>query len=477
MARFVAFNRPEDVFAAVDSPAVAAALVELPQVDSFTRTPYMFLAPSASGSDLGGGAALITLIVIAGAALAAWRTRPHSPSHAALPRGQRRVARVAALAARTGLPPSAVTGLTLKSEGGSLSGPAVIVAGVMAIAGLTASLLLPVSLDRLVNSPRQQGWTWDALVGNPNTQEDFAPAAVPLLRANPLVDGYTTIAIADGMLIDGTPVSGAAIDQIRGSVQPPILESRGPSAPDEIVFGTRTLAQIGRHVGDTVTVVRGTRRVDMQIVGRLLVPSVGTVFSGPLDEGVELTLDGYRRLQPDATAALIAVTYAPGASRSAAFASLRHDFGRVVLTHLPASDVENLHQIRMLPYALAGLLVLLGLATTAHTLTTSVRQRRSELAVLKTIGFRRDQVAASVAWQAIYLASIALVLGLPLGVLAGTSAWHTVATRIGAVSPPVLPAVALTLIVPATIASALLLSAIPAWRATRVRPAAVLRSN
>jgi ABC-type lipoprotein release transport system permease subunit len=63
-----------------------------------------------------------------------------------------------------------------------------------------------------------------------------------------------------------------------------------------------------------------------------------------------------------------------------------------------------------------------ALATFGTLQSLAVRQRRPELAVLKTIGFRRDQVHATVAWQALYLAPIALVLGLPLGVLAGTSA-------------------------------------------------------
>jgi ABC-type lipoprotein release transport system permease subunit len=50
-----------------------------------------------------------------------------------------------------------------------------------------------------------------------------------------------------------------------------------------------------------------------------------------------------------------------------------------------------------------------------HTLVTSVRRRWRDLAVLKTLGFTRGQVGATVAWQAITFAVVALAFGLPWG--------------------------------------------------------------
>jgi hypothetical protein len=58
-------------------------------------------------------------------------------------------------------------------------------------------------------------------------------------------------------------------------------------------------------------------------------------------------------------------------------------------------------------------MVILG--TMAHTLITSVQRRRRDLAVLKTLGFVRGQVAATIAWQATTFAVVALCLGLPFG--------------------------------------------------------------
>ena len=97
--------------------------------------------------------------------------------------------------------------------------------------------------------------------------------------------------------------------------------------------------------------------------------------------------------------------------------SLERSFGRTVLKQLPAEDVVNLQSVDRLPLLLAALIVLLGVMTLGNTLVTSVRRRRRDLAVLKTIGFVRPQVAAVVAWQATSFALLALLVGLPVGIV------------------------------------------------------------
>ena len=62
-------------------------------------------------------------------------------------------------------------------------------------------------------------------------------------------------------------------------------------------------------------------------------------------------------------------------------------------------EVQALSDISGLPAVLGGVLVLLAAATLAHTLISSVRRRRRELAVLRTMGFVRRQVWFSVFWQ------------------------------------------------------------------------------
>ena len=72
---------------------------------------------------------------------------------------------------------------------------------------------------------------------------------------------------------------------------------------------------------------------------------------------------------------------------------------------------------------LGAVLALLAVATLIHVLLTSVRRRRPDLAVLKSLGLLPSQVLSTVLWQATALAAASLLVGLPLGILAGRWAW------------------------------------------------------
>ncbi|MBV8983918.1 MAG: FtsX-like permease family protein [Acidimicrobiia bacterium] len=156
--------------------------------------------------------------------------------------------------------------------------------------------------------------------------------------------------------------------------------------------------------------------------------------------------------------------------------ALVQDFGREVLAPYPGGEVGNLAKVDFLPYVLAGLLVLLAIGALGITLLTSVRRHRRDLAVLKTIGFVRPQVSATVAWQAATLAVGAVIIGIPTGLALGRWTWRMVASNAGSVSPPVVPIGLVLAVVPATLALAILLASRPAWDAGRVQPARVLKA-
>ena len=112
----------------------------------------------------------------------------------------------------------------------------------------------------------------------------------------------------------------------------------------------------------------------------------------------------------------------------------------------------------------------------AHTLVTSIRRRRLELAILKTLGFVRRQVSATVAWQATALAAVALV-GLPLGVISGRWVWNVFASHLGVVPDPIIPVLTVLLAVPTTILVANLLALVPGRIASRLKAANVMRTE
>lgn len=364
----------------------------------------------------------------------------------------------------------------------------------VAVAAVVAALTFGASLGHLVETPRQQGWNWNVLVGNPNSTTDLEGQTEALLAHNHFVSGYSAIAILAGasqgtIVIDGKTVDSLlAFDPLKGSVYPPLLEGHAPRAADQVVFASKTLKELHRRVGQTVQVQNPAGKpITVHIVGRMISPSVGDLFTNGMGEGGWVSGAVVREQQaneasepsdtPPTVFTLFAVRYAPGVSHAAAMASLRKEFGATVLRQLPSEDVINLQSVDGLPTLLAGLVALLGLATVGNALVSSVRRRGKDLAILKTLGFFRRQLMLVIAWQATSFSVLALLIGLPLGVVGGRWAWLIVASGIGSVSPPVVPLLSIAIVVPVTLLIANLLAAWPGYEAARTIPSAELRTE
>ena len=119
-----------------------------------------------------------------------------------------------------------------------------------------------------------------------------------------------------------------------------------------------------------------------------------------------------------------------GATRASLIRGLNENDVRAVGVQRPA-EIANYGRLRTTPLVLAGVLAALAVATVTHALVASVRRRRRDFAILKTLGFARRQVSATVVWQASTMLVIALAVGLPLGVAAGRWAWTVVAEQLG----------------------------------------------
>ena len=140
-------------------------------------------------------------------------------------------------------------------------------------------------------------------------------------------------------------------------------------------------------------------------------------------------------------------------------------------------DLPTLGRIAQVPLALAALLALLAAGTLAQTLVTSVRSRRRDLAVLKTLGFVQHQVRGAVAWQATTLAVVSLLLGLPIGLALGRWAWVAFADSIGVIPAVAIGVLPLVLTAVGTLILANAVASVPARVAARTRPSSVLRSE
>ncbi len=432
---------------------------------------------------LGAGAAAVTLLVagaaFAGAAIANRRVRGAAPARAGL-----------ASVAKVALPPAASAGLRFALEPGHGSRAVPVrtaIAGVgVAILGLVATLTFAASLTHLLDDSSLYGVTWDMAIDVENI-EGFDDAQARRLAAVPGVGDVSIGNLGLDIVVNGVAVEGMAIG---GDILPPILTGRMPSGDAEIALGPRTLSRLGVRLGDTVTMTAEGADLDikLRVVGTALMASAnettrigdGSVLPVPvfMKIGELLDIEGF-------APGTAFVNLSPGASRSSVRAALVKEFApgttfdEVVFEPPVAtpSDIVSFGRVRNLPFVLVSILAVFSALTLAHTLVTATRRRRRDLAILKTLGFVRGQVARSIAVQATAMTTLALVVAVPLGVAAGRWAWTALARDLGVIGVPVVPGLAVALAIPAALLLANVVSAGPAAVAARTQPAAVLRSE
>jgi PPIC-type PPIASE domain/FtsX-like permease family/MacB-like periplasmic core domain len=407
-----------------------------------------------------GGVAVLLVVVLAGAVAATQaRTAPDLPISG-------RCASADALA-RWGLPATTVSGVRLALTRGSGT-TAVPIAGTLlgaiaSVAVVAVALTFTASMQHLLSTPRLYGQNWDY-----RTNYDAPPAA--RLRADPSISDAAEGDEAD-IRLNGTTVHVVAMDDVKGRIGPVVVEGRAPEGGDQIVVTSKTLNALGLHVGDTVE-ARGRRSVRMRIVGRGVLPE--SVSNQPRPAAA-MTFQAYKRLNPSARFGVSEARIAPGADRQATLARLEREYAQPAPG--PPQTIADFGGVRNLPVVVSALLAAVAAATLAQTLVTAIRRRRRQLAVLKTLGFDRRQLLATVAWQATTFAAIGLALGIPLGIAAGRWTWYLFAQQIEVVPEPVTPLPLVLLVIPAAILLANLVAALPGWSAAQTRAAAVLRAE
>ena len=291
---------------------------------------------------------------------------------------------------------------------------------------------------------------------------------------------------SDSLEVEGHPINGYAFHLLKGAITTTVIDGRVPRAAGEVALGRDTLGQIDAAVGDRVRIAGPDGHRTYRVVGTVVLPSF-TPPSGALGntqaiaDGAVLTSNGLRSLSAteEGTDSPIVVRWKPGADLVAArrrLAALPEGVTRPLSAIVPL-EVDRLEQIDALPWVLGGFLALIGIFGVGYVLVSSVRRRGRELAVLKTLGFRRRQIGATVATQATVLGAIGLLLGIPLGVIVGRAVWNAVATGAGLASIVTIPAVGLVGLVLGTLVIVNLIAVVPARRAARLRPGVVLRSE
>ena len=436
-----------------------------------------------------GALAVFGAVLVLAALPAWWYTRGAQFRTADRPAA--RTSRLVGWLGRSGAPLTAGAGVRMALEPGrgrtAVPVRTTIVGAALAIATVVAALTFASSLDHLVSTPRLYGWSWDARVETngetPEAATSLHTALADVMTKSKSVGGFSDSVISR-VNLDGVTVTALGIAHRKAEVGPTIVEGRAPRADDEIALGVKTLDQVGVGIGDTVRAQpdAGGKARELRVVGRVVLPGLGTYPGSDktaLGEGALLTKAELHRLGPNFGPGPFLVALAPGATKAELARLVAQDDPTAVqVSGLERpSDIVSYERVRTTPLVLAGVLALLAIATVAHALVTAVRRRRRDLALLKTLGFTRRQVSAAVAWQATTLGVLALVIGIPIGVIVGRWTWTTLADDLGTVAEPIAPMLALVLAVPVVLLIANAVAYVPGRIAARLRPAAVLRSE
>jgi hypothetical protein len=413
------------------------------------------------------GASAVVLLSAALGATATTRTRPTI----------RRGSRIADALQTQGVTPAISAGVRAAlSRGGRPSVPTA--AGVaIAIAAVVTALTYQAGLGRLLDNPSRYGWTWDVFIDGGG--ESIPSTTLTALTDEPLVTALST-GRQSSLLRDGTAVPITAIAPQRGNRYPTIVEGRPPHGDAEIALGGQTLDRLHAHVGERMR-FRGPNGVafDASIVGRVLLPISNVSQDLSISEGA-LSDDSLLDRIGGADVSLALVDLVPGATADDLRAALRargvpDAFSIQGPTY--SADLRGYDEVRQTPLLLAGLLALLGIGVLAYTISATTHRRRSELAVLRSLGFLRRDVRATVRWHALTIVAVCVIVAVPIGIGIGRTLWSAFARGIGVVDDPLTPALSIAAVVVAAIVGALVLAVGPGRKAGRLRPADVLRSE
>jgi hypothetical protein len=414
------------------------------------------------------GAALVVLVLTGAGALGAWRAAgpPRLPT-----RPEGRLSRQGGVATMLGT--RWALGRTPGPAGASARSALAAVA--IGLAGVLAVLTFGASDDHLHGTPRLHGWSFDASFTVPEVHPEEIRAQLPRLLDDADVKGVAE-GFVTAMVLEGEPLEVVAISQVEGTfVHPTLLEGHAARDDDEIVLGSGTLDQIGKRIGDTVTVAGNDGEARLRIVGRGVFPVLGNEGDSLHNGSIMATTAERLGLEP--TAGLVLVDVRDGADPQAVMARHDPDEQSEHITAFEPRNVDNLRAVGSIPWVLALFLAVLAVAAVGHALVTSVRARRRDVAVLRTIGLVRAQAVAAVIVQASTTILAGALVGIPVGVALGRWTWTGIAEGLGVVVVPVVPLVGVAVAVVAGLVLANLAAVGPAAIAARLRPAAVLRTE
>jgi hypothetical protein len=361
-----------------------------------------------------------------------------------------------------------------------------IAGAVAGVLGVLAAFTFSAGVSDAIANPARFGITWQLTTFYGDDGQDFGPAG-PVTRAVAAsrdVSGFLDVRIG-GAQSGSVSIESFTYNPVDGKRVPVVVTAgRLPAGPAEITLAPTTARMLDADVGSALRLTGGPVPRTLTVAGIAFVPA------GPhnsYDEGAWLTPAGFDQLFSRAHYAFkfhaALVSLRPGVDPGTAARTLTATAATVKggdafpFTPPEGAPVQQLKDLAVLPTALGGFLALLAVGAVGYALTTAVRRRRQELAVLRALGLTGRQARLVIVTQATVLAVIGLAVGIPVGLAVGRAVWRLVADFTPLASQPPFSPWALILITPAALLSANLLALWPAHRAARLRPAQILRTE
>ncbi|GCB53359.1 ABC transporter permease [Streptomyces sp. NL15-2K] len=353
-------------------------------------------------------------------------------------------------------------------------------------AGAYADIDLHVALKPKVKSPAED----DAAVIPPvdRAAVDRAAGVAGVAEASGMVlaEGARVIG-KDGKVVPGTggPRYGESWREESGLIS--LRSGHEPRADNEVALNAGLAEKAGLKVGDQVGVLTNEPKQNFVVAGvfgysgnRDSIGGEQTVaFTEPVAQRLMLgRSDGYSGIK---------VTVADGASADTVRSALGKELGAGydVLTGKElaqkASDKSRgiLDMMNMLLLGFAGVAVFVGVFLIVNTFSIIIAQRMRELALLRALGASRKQMIGSVLTESFVVGLVSSALGLAAGVGIGALGADLLASStdglqvasLGVPAGAVVTSFAVGILV--TMMSAL----VPAVRASKVPPVAVIRAT
>jgi hypothetical protein len=474
--------------------AAAVAVGLSPLAPLGPARPYLPVVVNVDWTVISAG--LVVLIVtLSGVSLAlAWRAAA-KPARRGRERPGYGGSALARSATAAGLPVPALAGIRFALEPGSgrsaVPVRSAILGAVMAVAVVTATITFGASLTTLVSHPALYGWNWD--YGLFAGGGDIPAQVEPLLDEDRLVTAWSGVYFGQ-LEIDGqqVPVMGADPGAV---VLPPVLSGHGFDSGGQVVLGNLTLAALHKRVGQTVEVSAiGARQARLRIVGTATMPAFGGTGGAHMEMGSGAVLD-YELVpvaqrnpfdQPQAGPNAILMRARAGTSMAAVQRSIDaivvklgggSGGGAPLLGPQRPAEIIAYRNLGATPDLLGGALAAGAVIALGLTLAASVRRRRRDLALLKTLGFTNTQLAATIAWQSTVAVGTGTVAGVPLGIALGRWLWELFARAIDAVPDPSIPVLSAVLVAVGALVLANLVAAVPGRTAARTPANLALRTE